>query len=416
MDKKTYRNDNFDPKAAAEARKQEMDALMTKLEAGVKDVFKSEHFKTYLQFCARLPRYSLNNQLLIMMAKPDATMCMSFNNWKEMGRSVKKGERGIRIMAPAPYKMMQEQDKKDSFGAPVLDKDGEPVKEMVEVEIHAFKPVSTFDISQTEGEPVPTLGVDELVGSVDGYKDLFDAIVQVAGIPVEFEKIDSGAKGYYNMQENRIAIKEGMSEVQNVKTALHELSHSKLHSREKYDESAEKKSSNQKETEAESVAYICCAHYGLDTSEYSFPYLAGWAGDQDTTCLRASLETIKGTACDIIRKVDEILKARVADKFIDEHAEELPFDNPFGEVDERPAGFIVVEPPIDAADIAELDKKNEIELTSGDGQTKPIGKEDPAKKKSVMDKLARGKEKAAKTPKKEKGDPEKNKGKLQEAI
>ena len=145
----------FDPKAAAEARKQEMDQMAQKLEAGVKDVFQGENYKAYLDFCAKMPRYSINNQILIMMQKPDATMCQSFTGWKEMGRFVKKGEKGIRVMAPAPYKMEREQDKLGNDGKPVLDKDGEPVKEVVEVKVNAFKPVSTFDISQTEGEPVP---------------------------------------------------------------------------------------------------------------------------------------------------------------------------------------------------------------------------------------------------------------------
>ena len=159
----------FDPKAAAEARKAEMEAISNKLEQGVKDVFKEQNFKDYLNFCAKLPRYSVNNQLLIMMQKPDATMCQSFTGWKEMNRNVKRGEKGIRILAPAPYKMDKEQDKKDSFGKPILDKDGEPVKETVEVTVNAFKPVSTFDISQTEGEPIPQIGVEELVGDVEGY-------------------------------------------------------------------------------------------------------------------------------------------------------------------------------------------------------------------------------------------------------
>jgi len=423
MDKKENKNNNrdgFDPKAKAEARKQEMDKIMTKLEAGVKDVFKSENFKSYLKLCSRLPRYSVNNQLLILMAKPDATMCMSFNKWRELGRTVKRGEKGIRILAPAPYKMMQEQDKKDSFGTPVLDKDGEPVKEMVEVEIHAFKPVSTFDVSQTEGEPLPSPGVDELIGDVDGYKELFDAIVQVAGIPVEFEKIDSGAKGYYNMEDNRIAIKEGMSEVHNLKTLLHEVSHSKLHARSRYD-GPDKKSKNQKETEAESVAYICCQHYGLDTSEYSFPYLATWAGEQDVSVLKSSLDTIKGAASEIITKVDDILRAKAAEKYVDAIDAEMPFDKEFEDADSsRPAGFIVIEPPIDAKDLAELDKKNEIELTASGEELKPKACEpketEPVKKKSVMDKLAKGKEKAANEPRKEKKAQDKHKEKMQEAI
>lgn len=176
----------FDPKAAAEVRKQEMEQMAQKLEAGVKDVFQGENYKAYLDFCAKMPRYSINNQILIMMQKPDATMCQSFTGWKEMGRFVKKGEKGIRVMAPAPYKMEREQDKMGADGKPVLDKDGEPVKEVVEVKVNAFKPVSTFDISQTEGEPVPRLGVDELTGSVEGYATLMEAIKQASPVPISF--------------------------------------------------------------------------------------------------------------------------------------------------------------------------------------------------------------------------------------
>lgn len=187
----------FDPKAAAEARKKEMDQMAEKLEAGVKDIFQGENYKAYLDFCAKMPRYSVNNQILIMMQKPNATMCQSFTGWKEMGRFVKKGEKGIRVMAPAPYKMEREQDKIGADGKPVLDKDGEPVKEVVEIKVNAFKPVSTFDISQTDGEPVPRLGVDELTGSVEGYATLMEAIKQASPVPISFENIETGAKGSY---------------------------------------------------------------------------------------------------------------------------------------------------------------------------------------------------------------------------
>ena len=195
-----YDKNNFDPKAAAEARKKEMEEITTKLEKGVKDIFSSDNFKDYLNFCAKLPRYSVNNQILIMMQKPDATMCQSFTGWKDMNRHVVKGEKGIRILAPAPYKMEREQDKLDANGRAILDKDGEPVKEKVEVTINAFKPVSTFDVSQTDGDPLPTLGIAELTGSVDGYKTLLDAITEVVPVPITFENIESGANGYFHLE------------------------------------------------------------------------------------------------------------------------------------------------------------------------------------------------------------------------
>lgn len=404
------RRKDFDPKAAAEARKAEMDQMTEKLEAGVKDVFQGDNFRQYLDFCAKLPRYSINNQILIMMQRPDASMCQSFTGWKEMGRFVKKGEKGIRIMAPAPYKMEREQDKIGADGKPVLDKDGEPVKEVVEVKVNAFKPVSTFDISQTDGEPVPQVGATELLGSVEGYTTLFEAIEKVVPVPITFEQIESGAKGFYSLEENRIAIQEGMSEVQTVKTALHEASHQALHSREAMDSSADKKSRNQKECEAESIAYVVCQHYGIDTSEYSFPYVATWSADKDVPELKASLETIRRTASDLITKIDEqiqeIMVARGVDQFISAEGSELPFDNPEAS---QEAGYVEIIPPVDMSD---LKSDKPIEVTVEDASkkedkshdSKQDEKEKPAKKKSVKKQIEDKKEKSAKTPKPKKVD------------
>ena len=410
----------FDPKAAAEARKQEMDQMAQKLEAGVKDVFQGENYKAYLEFCAKMPRYSINNQILIMMQKPDATMCQSFTGWKEMGRFVKKGEKGIRVMAPAPYKMEREQDKMGADGKPVLDKDGEPVKEVVEVKVNAFKPVSTFDISQTEGEPVPRLGVDELTGSVEGYATLMEAIKQASPVPISFENIESGAKGYFQVEENRIAIQEGMSEAQTVKTALHEASHASLHNKEAMNADSDKKSRNQKECEAESVAYVVCQHYGIDTAEYSFPYVAGWSSDKEIPELKASLDTIRRAASDLIVKIDEKIaeltqgqeKNQFAeiDQWIAAHGDELPFDSPEAN---QPAGYIEITPPVDMSEF-KADKPLEItvpeakEPTNDEADKVPDSKQDekekPEKKKSVKKQLSDKKEKAAKTAKPKKVD------------
>ena len=328
----------FDPKAAAEARKKEMDQITEKLETGVKDVFQGDNYKNYLDFCAKLPRYSVNNQILIMMQKPDATMCQSFTGWKEMGRFVRKGEKGIRVLAPAPYKIEREQDKMDASGKPMLDKDGEPIKETVEVKVNAFKPVSTFDISQTEGEPVPRLGVDELIGGVDGYDTLIEAVISAVGVPVAFGQIESSAKGYFSIDENRIAVQEGMSQAQTLKTILHEGGHAALHSREAMDQSGDKKSRNQKECEAESIAYVVCQHYGVDTSEYTFGYVAGWSENQEVPELKASLDTIRRAASDLITKIDEKVAELTqsqdrtefaeVDQWIAAHGDEFPFDNP----------------------------------------------------------------------------------------
>ena len=404
-----YDTSTFDPKAAAEARKAEMEEITTKLEKGVKDIFDGENYQAYLNFCAKLPRYSVNNQILIMMQKPDATMCQSFTNWKEANRFVRKGEKGIRIFAPAPYKMQKEQDKMDASGKAILDKDGEPVKETVEVTINAFKPVSTFDISQTDGEPVPTPGVDELTGSVEGYETLLAAIKEVVPVPISFEQIDSGAKGFYHLEENRIVVQEGMSEAQTVKTLLHEASHQALHSKEAMDSAGEKKSKNQKETEAESVAYVVCQHYGIDTSDYSFPYVATWSADKEVPELKASLDTIRRTASELIVKIDEKVQTfttvKEMDQFMEAHGDELPFDNP--EVD-RPVGSIKIEPPVDfGKDEPERSIKLSVEKADKDSEKKT-----EKKKTSVKEKLKAEKAKSAKTK-----SPKKNADKdMREAI
>lgn len=413
-----YDTSTFDPKAAAEARKAEMEEITTKLEKGVKDIFATDGYKDYLNFCAKLPRYSVNNQILIMLQKPDATMCQSFTNWKEMNRFVRKGEKGIRILAPAPYKMQKEQDKTDASGKPVLDKDGEPVKETVEVTINAFKPVSTFDISQTEGDPVPTVGVAELTGSVEGYEALLQAIKEVVPVPISFEQIDSDAKGFYHLEENCIVIQEGMSEAQTVKTLLHEASHQALHSREAMQASGEQKSKNQKETEAESVAYVVCQHYGIDTSDYSFAYVATWSADKEVPELKASLDTIRRTASELIGKIDEKVQAitsvKDVEQFMEAHGDELPFDNP--EAD-QPAGFIKIEPPVD---FSTYDTERPIKLTveqpreeqASEKKPERSAKKKAQKKPSVTEKLKAEKAKSQKT-KSPKKDPKKD---LQEAI
>lgn len=389
-----YDSSTFDPKAAAEARKAEMEEITSKLEKGVKDIFDGANYQQYLNFCAKLPRYSVNNQILIMMQKPDATMCQSFTNWKEVNRHVRKGEKGIRILAPAPYKMQKEQEKVDASGKTVLDKDGEPVKETVEVTINAFKPVSTFDVSQTEGEPIPTPGVDELTGSVEGYETLLAAIKDVVPVPISFEQIDSGAKGFYHLEENRIVVQEGMSEAQTVKTLLHEASHQALHSKEAMDSAGEKKSKNQKETEAESVAYVVCQHYGIDTSDYSFPYVATWSADKEVPELKASLDTIRRTASELIVKIDEkvqtLTTVKEMDQFMEAHGEELPFDNP--EAD-RPVGYIKIEPPVD---FGKDEPERPIKLSVEKADKEPDKKAEK-KKTSVKEKLKAEKAKSAKT-------------------
>ena len=306
---------NFDPKKAAEDRKQEMKDITDRLEQGVSEIFQSEKYQQFLDTMAKFPQYSLNNNLLIMMQKPDATLCQSYTGWKQMGRFVKKGEKGIRILAPAPYKMEREKDKLDEKGKTVLDKDGEPVKETVQINIKAFKPVSTFDLSQTDGEPLPTIGTSELTGSVEGYATLFEAIKEASPVPIGFEDIKGGAKGYFHTEENRIAIQEGMSEVQNVKTVIHEMAHAKLHNMEAQkarEDGGQTRSS--KEVEAESVAYTVCQHFGIDTSDYSFAYVAGWSQGKEMLELKESLNTIRTAASELITAIDEKAQELIAEK------------------------------------------------------------------------------------------------------
>jgi len=326
---------NFDPKKAAEDRKQEMKDITDRLEQGVSEIFQSEKYQQFLNTMARFPQYSLNNNLLIMMQKPDATLCQSYTGWKQMGRFVKKGEKGIRILAPAPYKMEREQDKLDEKGKAVLDKDGEPVKETVQINITAFKPVSTFDLSQTDGEPLPTIGASELTGSVEGYATLFEAIKEASPVPIGFEDIKGGAKGYFHTEENRIAIQEGMSEVQNVKTAIHEMAHAKLHNMEAQkarEDGGQTRSS--KEVEAESVAYTVCQHFGIDTSDYSFAYVAGWSKGKEMPELKESLHTIRTAASELITAIDEKAQELLAEKEQAPQTLEEKLDQLAGELDQ----------------------------------------------------------------------------------
>ena len=248
-----------------------------------------------------------------MYMKPDAQLCQSFTGWKQMGRYVKKGEKGISILAPAPYKIEREQTKLDEKGRPVFDADGEPVKEKVEVTIRAFKVVKTFDLSQTDGKELPTIGPSELVGNIEGYPKLLQALQEISPVPVSFELIDGDAKGFYHLEDKKIVVQDGMSEVQTIKTLLHEMAHQKLHDKDNVPE-AKDISRNGKEVEAESVAYVVCQHYGINTSDYSFSYVAGWSEGKETPELKASLDKIRQTASEFIYQIDQKMEVLMADK------------------------------------------------------------------------------------------------------
>ena len=353
---------------------QQVREITDKLEQGIKELFESERFKEYLRTMSKFYHYSFSNTLLIAMQKPEATYVAGYTSWqRNFDRQVMKGEKGIKILAPAPYKAKEEREKIDpSTQKPVLDADGKPVTETVEVMRPAFKVVSVFDISQTDGKELPDIIVDELSGSVENYAAFFEALKQESPVPIAFEDIPGGAKGYFSPVENRIAIQEGMSEIQTIKTAIHEIAHAKLHSIDRPEpepawkivmisdggtkrdflsgfaseteanEAAERegwrfvdenrfewrleveedtsavqemrKDRHTKEVEAESVAYTVCQRYGIETSDYSFGYIAGWSSDKETKELKGSLETIRKTAAEMIDSIDAKLKVLLAEK------------------------------------------------------------------------------------------------------
>ena len=303
--------------------------ITDRLEQGIKELFESERYKEYLRVMSKFYNYSFNNTLLIAMQKPDASLVAGFTAWKNnFKRNVIKGEKGIRILAPAPFKVKREMEKLDpQTQQPIIGKDGKPVTEEQEVTIPAFKVVSVFDVSQTEGKELPNIGVDELTGDVEQYKDFFAALERTSPVPIGFEKIESGAHGYYHLEEKRIAIDEGMSELQTLKTAIHEVSHAKLHDIDlnaPKDEQQVRPDRRTREVEAESVAYTVCQHYGLDTSDYSFGYVAGWSSGKELTELKGSLETIRSAANEIINSIDEHLKEIQQEREAAQEKEILP--------------------------------------------------------------------------------------------
>ena len=303
--------------------------ITDRLEQGIKELFESERYKEYLRVMSKFYNYSFNNTLLIAMQKTDASLVAGFTAWKNnFKRNVIKGEKGIRILAPAPFKVKREMEKLDpQTQQPIIGKDGKPVTEEQEVTIPAFKVVSVFDVSQTEGKELPNIGVDELTGDVEQYKDFFAALERTSPVPIGFEKIESGAHGYYHLEEKRIAIDEGMSELQTLKTAIHEVSHAKLHDIDlnaPKDEQQVRPDRRTREVEAESVAYTVCQHYGLDTSDYSFGYVAGWSSGKELTELKGSLETIRSAANEIINSIDEHLKEIQQEREAAQEKEILP--------------------------------------------------------------------------------------------
>ena len=284
--------------------------ITDRLEQGITELFDSERYKEYLRVMSKFHNYSFNNTLLIAMQKPDASLIAGFSAWKNnFGRNVMKGQKGIKILAPSPFKIKKEMEKIDpQTQKAIIGKDGKPVTEEKEITIPAFKVVSVFDVSQTEGREIPDIAVNMLTGDVEHYKEVFAALEKTSPVPVGFEKIEGGAHGYYHLEDKRIALDEGMSELQTLKTLIHEIAHAKLHDIDlnaPLEDLENRPDRRTREVQAESIAYTVCQHYGLDTSDYSFGYVAGWSAGRELTELKSSLETIRSTAAEIINSIDE---------------------------------------------------------------------------------------------------------------
>ena len=291
-----------------------MKEITDRLEQGIMGVFESERYAEYLRTMSKFHDYSLNNTILIAMQ--GGSLVKGYRQWeKEFDRHVKPGEKAIKILAPAPYKVKKEREKIDpDTQKPMIGADGKPVMETQEITIPAYKVVSVFDVSQTEGKELPALSVSELMGNVEQYQDFFAALERTSPFAMGFEVLSGGAKGRCYYEENRIAINEGMSELQNIKTAIHEISHATMHDADPDDPARPDRRT--REVQAESVAYVVCQHYGLDTSDYSFGYVAGWSSGKELAELKGSLETIRSTATKLIETIDrnfaEIQKEKAA--------------------------------------------------------------------------------------------------------
>ena len=363
------------------------------IEQGIKELFESEKYMRYLSVMSKFHRYSVNNTMLIYMQRPDATLVAGFNKWKnQFERHVKKGEHGITIIAPTPYKKKIEEMKRDpDTHAPILDADGKAVMEEKEIEIPMFRPVKVFDVSQTDGKPLPELA-SSLSGTVPHYEAFMEALRRSAPVPIEFEPMDENMDGYFSSEQQRIAIREGMSEVQTVSAAVHETAHSKLHDPKKYeieqswkvvmgsgggtvrdfqsgfateaeaeqfatemgwrfvdenrfewrlevqeDLTAVKqaaKNRNTEEVEAESISYAVCQYFGIQTGENSFGYIASWSKDKELKELRASLETINKTSCELINDIERNYKEICKERGIDLTAAPEPEQTPPQAVEE----------------------------------------------------------------------------------
>lgn len=292
----------------------DMDSIMQSLESGVEELFTSNRYQEFLKTMAKFHNYSFNNTMLIAMQRPDATLVTSYKNWQSMGRQVMKGEKGITIIAPAPYKKMKEKEVLDENQRPIMGTDGKPKTEQVEVTVPHFKAVTVFDIAQTSGEPIQTLEPELLTAAVQDFDSFMQAIQKISPVPIRFDEIDGNANGYYHNADKEIVIKKGLSESQTLKTAIHETAHAKLHDKEIMESLGVEKDRLTKEVEAESVAYCVCSSFGLDTSDYSFPYIAGWSSSREMKEMKASMDVIRKTAGEMIDQLTEELEIILEEK------------------------------------------------------------------------------------------------------
>ena len=275
--------------------------LTERLENGVKELYASDNYAQYITAMAKFHHYSFGNALLILFQRPQATQVAGYNTWKQLGRQVKRGEKGIMILAPCNFRASLEREKIDPLtGQALLGPDGKPLTEKVKISPNRFKIAHVFDLSQTEGRELPQIGVSELTGDVADYTGIYNRLTALSPLPVVQEDFQRSAKGYTSFTENRIVVKPGMSQVQTIKTLVHEIAHAKLHKPDDILDVPRPDERRRKEVEAESIAYVVCQHFGIDTADYSLAYVAGWSKGRELTELKGSLNIIHATAGEII--------------------------------------------------------------------------------------------------------------------
>jgi len=287
-------------------RREQIKALTNKLEKGVKAVFESEDYIRYLEAMSKFHHYSFGNCLLIFFQCPEASAVAGYTTWRKLGRNVKKGEKGIQILAPCPQKVYVERNKLDAEGHSIIGPDGQPEKESTLVRRQRFKIAYVFDLSQTEGKELPSFSVDELTGDVEGFESVFHVIEAISPVPIHFREPQL-SKGCYNHWEQCIYVNTGMSQVQTLKTLIHETAHAKLHALPVENGKIvgkPDKDQHTREVEAESIAYVVCQHFGIDTSDYSFPYVTGWSRGKELDELKSSLDCISTTASEMIDAIE----------------------------------------------------------------------------------------------------------------